>query len=230
MSENNTISLSWVQLLLGVLVTLIAAAGISIVIFGWMALPVKSELAKGNQDLVTVAVAAAQRNDAVLERLAAIDQRLAALDEGLIVVAENIDELADDRQQALQVENASNIFARLTRDGRVALYGIFFDFQEAVVKTESDQVLAEIAAVLANNPDLRLAVVGHTDNVGTHEFNMSLSGQRAEAVLAALTSRYQIGPDRLLGAGAGFLVPVASNDTDVGRSLNRRVELVRVLN
>jgi outer membrane protein OmpA-like peptidoglycan-associated protein len=230
MSENNTISLSWVQLLLGVLVTLIAAAGLSIVIFGWMALPLKTEVIKGNQDLVTIATAAAQRNDAVLGLLAGMEQRLAAVDQGLIVVAGKVDELADDRQRTLEVENAASIFARLTRDGRVALYGIFFDFQAAEINPESDRVLSEIASVLSNNPELRLAVVGHTDNVGTHDLNMTLSRQRADEVVAALTSRYQISGDRLLGAGAGFLVPVASNETEVGRSLNRRVELVRVVN
>jgi outer membrane protein OmpA-like peptidoglycan-associated protein len=223
MFENRTISLSWVQLLLGVLVTLFAAAGISIVVFGVIALPVKNEVALIEQDLVTIAIAAAQRNDAVLERLDAID-------EGLGLVADQVEDLAEDQQQALAVENAASIFARLTRDGRVALYGIFFDFENAEVKPESDAVLSEIAIILANNPDLRLAVVGHTDNIGTHDQNMTLSGLRANAVISALAIQHQIGSHRLLGAGAGFLVPVASNDTEVGRALNRRVELVQVLN
>lgn len=228
MPENNSISLSWWQLILGFLITLFAAAGISVVLFGWMALPVRTEVARGNENIATIATAAAQRNDLVLERLAGMEERLGTLDLAVSTMAGTIDAMADDQQRALDVENASQIFARLTRDGRVALYGIFFDFQEAVVKPESDTVVSEIAAVLNNNPEMRIAVVGHTDSIGTHEFNMTLSKARADAVVEALASRYQISPDRLLGAGAGYLVPVASNETEVGRALNRRVELVVV--
>lgn len=110
--------------------------------------------------------------------------------------------------------------------GHVALYGIYFDTGQAVVKASSDATLAEIAKLLAANAQLKLLVVGHTDNVGTLAANMTLSKQRADAVVAALTSRYQVAATRLQAGGAGPLAPVASNRTDAGRAKNRRVELV----
>jgi outer membrane protein OmpA-like peptidoglycan-associated protein len=88
--------------------------------------------------------------------------------------------------------------------------------------------LGAIAAMLTANPDLRLAVVGHTDAEGTHEHNLDLSKQRADTVIAALIETHGIAEDRLFAAGASFLSPVASNDSAAGRALNRRVELVRV--
>jgi len=77
-------------------------------------------------------------------------------------------------------------------------------------------------------PDLKIAVVGHTDNVGGYETNLDLSRQRADAVVAELVAAYGVAADRLFAAGASFLAPIASNETDEGRALNRRVELVRV--
>ncbi len=76
--------------------------------------------------------------------------------------------------------------------------------------------------------ELKIAVVGHTDNVGNHKDNMRLSKRRANAVVAELVKNYGIDSSRLLAAGAGFLAPISSNETKEGRALNRRVELVRV--
>jgi len=115
----------------------------------------------------------------------------------------------------------------LTSDGRVALYGIFFNLNEAEVKPDSTGTIGQIAKVLKQNPKLKIAVVGHTDNLGPHNVNMKLSKLRADAVVKVLIEKHKIKRDRLFAAGAGFLVPVAPNDTDEGRALNRRVELVR---
>ena len=75
-------------------------------------------------------------------------------------------------------------------------------------------------------PSLRLHVVGHTDNVGALAHNMTLSKQRAEAVVNALVTNYQIAAARLIANGVGPLAPVASNAAEEGRAKNRRVELV----
>lgn len=111
--------------------------------------------------------------------------------------------------------------------GRVVLYGILFDTDKAVIKPESEPVLAEIAKMLKAEPSLNLFVVGHTDKVGDLDHNLKLSQERAAAVTAALTSRFGIAANRLSAHGVGPLAPVASNADEAGRTKNRRVELVQ---
>ncbi|MBB4285072.1 OmpA family protein [Roseospira goensis] len=130
----------------------------------------------------------------------------------------------DDRMVFVDAEAMAG---DLDEEGRVALYGIHFAFDRDEVQPESDPTLAEIAALLAGDPALTLYVVGHTDMTGGHAYNMDLSRRRAAAVVAALTGRFGVAPDRLVPAGVGPLAPVARNDTEAGRALNRRVELVR---
>ena len=114
----------------------------------------------------------------------------------------------------------------LGEKGHVALYGIYFDTDKAVLKPESRPTLEEIAKLLAAQPRLNVFIVGHTDNQGAFDYNMNLSRQRAEAVAAALVQHYRIDKARLRSAGVGYLAPVGSNATEDGRALNRRVELV----
>jgi OmpA-OmpF porin, OOP family len=123
--------------------------------------------------------------------------------------------------------NAAAMAGDITRTGRTALYGIFFDTGKSILKPESTAVLNEIAALLKNDPGLRLHVVGHTDNVGTLQSNLALSESRAAAVVQALTSTHGVAATRLRPAGVGSLAPVAPNDTEDGRAKNRRVELVK---
>ncbi len=111
--------------------------------------------------------------------------------------------------------------------GHVAVYGIYFDFNKADVKPESEAALKEITKLLQQNPKLKIYVVGHTDNVGALDYNMKLSQQRADAVVRELVSKYKIAADRLKSGGVGPLAPVASNDTEEGKAKNRRVELVK---
>ena len=83
-----------------------------------------------------------------------------------------------------------------------------------------------MASLLKAEPNLKVLVVGHTDNVGTFEFNEDLSKRRAKAVVAELAANYGIAADRMLPLGASFMAPVSTNSTEEGRKLNRRVELV----
>jgi outer membrane protein OmpA-like peptidoglycan-associated protein len=117
--------------------------------------------------------------------------------------------------------------ARLKKDGRVDIYGIYFDFSKSTLRPESERVLDEIATVLKNNPTWTLKVEGHTDNVGGSDYNLDLSKRRSSAVKAALVERYRIASDRLIPDGLGAARPKASNDTLSGRAQNRRVELIR---
>jgi len=110
--------------------------------------------------------------------------------------------------------------------GHIALYGIYFDTDKAVIKPESRPTLEQIAKLLTGQPQLNVFIVGHTDNQGTHEYNLDLSKRRAEAIAAELVKTYRIAQPRLRTAGVGFLAPVGPNATEGGRALNRRVELV----
>jgi outer membrane protein OmpA-like peptidoglycan-associated protein len=123
------------------------------------------------------------------------------------------------------VASADALAQDLTTTGRAALYGLFFDTGKAVVKAASEASLKEIATLLGRDPALKLFVVGHTDNVGAVASNLALSKARAEAVVQALTTRHGVGAGRLAAFGVGPLSPVATNLTEAGRALNRRVEL-----
>jgi OOP family OmpA-OmpF porin len=122
--------------------------------------------------------------------------------------------------------DAASMAAAIGNTGRVALYGIYFDFDKADLKPESKPALDEIAKLLAQDPQLKLYVVGHTDNVGEIGYNMTLSQARAEAVVKALVTGYKIDAGRLKPYGVGPLSPVSSNASEEGRAKNRRVELV----
>ncbi len=84
----------------------------------------------------------------------------------------------------------------------------------------------DIAKLLHERPNLNLFVVGHTDNVGEFDFNLKLSKDRANAVVAALVRDYEVAVSRLSAHGVGPLSPKATNASDAGRGKNRRVELV----
>jgi outer membrane protein OmpA-like peptidoglycan-associated protein len=126
-----------------------------------------------------------------------------------------------------QTPPATGIEQQLKEKKKVDIYGIYFDFASDRLKPESTPVLDEIAGVLKDNPDWKLTVNGHTDNVGGDAYNLDLSKRRAAAVKQALVTRYQVAPDRLSTDGFGATRPVDTNDTLAGRARNRRVELTR---
>ncbi len=130
-------------------------------------------------------------------------------------------------EQRMVFVDAKQMQGDIATKGRIALYGILFDFNKADIKPESKPTLDEIAKLLKDNPALKLLVVGHTDNVGTLEFNRDLSARRAASVVKELTGTYGISSGRLHAEGVAFLCPVDQNDTDEGRAKNRRVELVK---
>jgi outer membrane protein OmpA-like peptidoglycan-associated protein len=123
------------------------------------------------------------------------------------------------------VANAAAFQAGLKEHGHVEVPGIFFDFGKSEIKPESETALQEIVKLLQSNPALKVWVVGHTDNVGSVDSNLTLSGGRAAAVVKALAQK-GIAAARMAAHGAGPYAPVASNATDDGRAHNRRVELV----
>lgn len=125
------------------------------------------------------------------------------------------------------VADASSLANSIKQTGKVAVYGIYFDTGKSVLKPESKGTLEEISKLMKADPKLKLYVVGHTDNTGTYNANMKLSMERATAVVDALVSQYSVNAASLKACGGGPIAPVASNDTDEGKALNRRVELVK---
>lgn len=114
----------------------------------------------------------------------------------------------------------------LQETGRVAVYGITFDFNKATIRPESAPVLGQVLALLQGDVKLALAIEGHTDSIGTAVYNQKLSADRAVAVKTWLVT-HGIEAARLATAGFGDTKPVADNAAEEGRAKNRRVELVR---
>ena len=130
------------------------------------------------------------------------------------------------REQQMVALSASDMARSIDADGRVALYGVYFDTGKADIKPESKASLDQIGELLKQRPELKLHVVGHTDNVGGVDANMALSKRRAESVVGALASNYGVNRARLTANGVASLAPVKTNTTEEGRAKNRRVELV----
>jgi len=119
-------------------------------------------------------------------------------------------------------------FASIRRDARgtiVSLADILFDFDKATLRRDVEFNLVKIATILNQFGEMKVLVEGHTDNIGTDEYNLGLSKRRAQAVSEFLVSQGVVAT-RLSFEGYGESRPVADNDTDAGRQKNRRVDLV----
>lgn len=121
-----------------------------------------------------------------------------------------------------------DLYDDLAANGRVATQGIYFDTGSDRLRPESTPTLKEIGTMLKDHPDLRIAIEGHTDNVGQAATNQTLSEKRAAAVRQHLVESYGIEASRLEASGFGATKPVAPNETPEGRQSNRRVELVKL--
>ncbi len=116
--------------------------------------------------------------------------------------------------------------ADLLDNGFASLDDLVFETGSANLVDADVPALAELADILKAQPDLTIALVGHTDAVGSLASNISLSRQRAKAVLDRLVSEFGIARERMEAEGIGYLSPVASNLTEDGRAQNRRVEVI----
>lgn len=124
------------------------------------------------------------------------------------------------------VANAESLAGNINETGKASVYGIYFDTGKSEIKPGSEQAMSEIAKLLRANSTLKLYVVGHTDNIGTVDYNIKLSQSRAAAVVNDLVNKKGIPASRLISFGAGPTAPVTSNMNEEGRAKNRRVELV----
>ncbi len=135
-----------------------------------------------------------------------------------------------DQTTALVVEENRSVkqdFALVKVGTAITLKGIYFDFGKATIRLpESQEALQAAYQILKENPTIKVEIQGHTDNIGSAEYNQRLSESRAWAVVNYLIQQMGVDPSRLLAKGYGESQPKASNDTPEGRALNRRVEFV----
>jgi OmpA-OmpF porin, OOP family len=129
------------------------------------------------------------------------------------------------REDKIVTLTADEIGNTLGADGRVVIYGVFFDFDKATITPDSAPQLAGMVTYLKADQAMRVYVVGHTDNKGELDYNVKLSSARAKAVVDALV-KAGIDEVRLVAKGVGPLAPLATNTTEQGQAKNRRVELV----
>lgn len=143
--------------------------------------------------------------------------------DGYLSVNENI----DLTQVTEYTELTRDLFLVPIEKGAVLqLNNIFFDVNASALRPESFPELDRLAKAMSSTPSMRVEIAGHTDNRGNDALNTRLSMQRAEAVRSYLTSTRNVAAERLVAKGYGKSKPVATNDTDEGRQLNRRVEFI----
>jgi len=104
------------------------------------------------------------------------------------------------------------------------LKGVHFDFDKSTLRPDSKIILDDAAAVMQRYPDIKVEIAGHTDSVGTDEYNMGLSARRAQAVMDYFASK-GIDASRLSFKGYGESMPIVDNSTASNRAQNRRVEM-----
>ena len=107
----------------------------------------------------------------------------------------------------------------------VILENIFYEFDSYLLKDESKIELDKLVQFMKTYPSVKIEISGHTDDIGTNEYNMTLSEQRAGSVAEYLMNS-SIDNERIKYVGYGFSKPLISNDSEEGRALNRRTELV----
>ncbi|TLD72338.1 DUF4892 domain-containing protein [Phragmitibacter flavus] len=125
----------------------------------------------------------------------------------------------------MTVVKAAEITDSMATTGRIAIYGVYFDTDKAVVKSESAPSLVEMAKAIKSAKG-KVLIVGHTDNEGGMEYNQELSQRRAAAVMKALVLEHGVGAEKMMSVGVGLAAPVAPNTDEAGRAKNRRVEMV----
>jgi outer membrane protein OmpA-like peptidoglycan-associated protein len=135
-----------------------------------------------------------------------------------------IDEAAFKKQLTFGAEEMKR---KLDEEGRVAVYGIYFDIDKKSLKLGAEKVLIEMVKLMKNNPALHIEIQGHTDDTGSAQHNKELSGRRAGTVKQFLIA-YGIADSRMKTTGYGEDKPVAPNDSEENRALNRRVELAKL--
>lgn len=134
-------------------------------------------------------------------------------------------QLASQQAESLR-RQLENLQLRQTESGVVVTLGdVLFESGETDLVTEAFSSIEEVVDLLQSEPDKLIRIEGHTDSTGSNDTNLRLSQQRADAVLTALVE-LGVDPARITSVGMGEDFPIASNDTEEGRSRNRRVDVI----
>lgn len=169
--------------------------------------------------------AAAQSQSAVAQQQAAIAQRAAVNANDQAATAQAQAAAAEARNANLAQQLAAMEGLKTDRGLVVTLGDVLFEFNRAEVRPGAYARMTQLADFLKQYPDRRVSIEGHTDNIGGAAYNTELSQRRAESIKAQLTG-LGIANERISTVGYGKDFPVANNDSDTNRALNRRVEVV----
>ncbi len=146
---------------------------------------------------------------------------IAVTAEGFLFNSVNVDLPASKSYQ--EIEKDIDL-SKLEVGQKIVLRNIFYDFNKSTLRNESIAELDRLERLLSINPSLRIEISSHTDNIGSAAYNEKLSLSRAESVVDYLVNKKKVSRERLEFKGYGFEQPIAPNDTDQGRQLNRRTE------
>jgi chemotaxis protein MotB len=160
-------------------------------------------------------------------RIAALQKQAADLEKEKETVGQRAKGLEEEMRAGLESRDVtiSNLQGKLTV---TILDRVMFDSGEAVLQPDGETVMRKIAAILAEHPELKIQVIGHTDNVPIHTrfpSNWELSTARALAAVHFLTEKAGVDPRRVGAAGYGEFRPIADNSTPEGRARNRRIAI-----
>jgi outer membrane protein OmpA-like peptidoglycan-associated protein len=166
-------------------------------------------------------------NEKILEAMAKDDIAKGEMErQQVLIQARNREADAARMRAASLEEELKDLKAQKTDRGLVLTLGdVLFDTGKATLKPGAFATIDRLANALKQDPGRKVLIEGHTDSVGSDEFNQQLSQNRALSVQAALMERGVSG-DQLAALGKGEGYPVASNDDTAGRQQNRRVELI----
>lgn len=137
--------------------------------------------------------------------------------------ARRVKDLADAEARRLAEQKNRETMILLEKGKTVVLKGVNFDFNKATLRGDSETILMMAYNALVAKPDVQIEISGHTDNVGSQQYNQVLSLQRAQAVRNWLVQK-GIASNRMKTVGKGQNEPVAPNTTEEGRAENRRIE------
>jgi OOP family OmpA-OmpF porin len=164
------------------------------------------------------------------EELRALDERLGGATAERAALVQRLEAQARVKQQFAQVEKMFDVDeARVFREGTniiLRLVGLTFDSGESQIRPQSFDLLAKVEKAIDVFPRSELIIEGHTDSHGGDDFNQQLSQERAESVQQYMINAMRIPTYRLIATGYGETRPVASNETQSGRTRNRRIDIV----
>jgi len=126
-------------------------------------------------------------------------------------------------EDIVKKNSGGTVKEKIMTSGNWVLIGVNFESGKASLSPEAYPILVNAAQVLISNPDMKVEIQGHTDNIGSESFNKNLSEQRAETVKRFLVAK-GVASSKLSTVGVGSSNPVSDNKTAEGRSLNRRIE------